>query len=136
MTRQHVACVCGALLGAACWATAAVAAPPVTPQPAAQVVVLTDLSVEHGAVSGILVNKSRRLVRDVRLLIRNARVWRNERYPGNNNPGRAEYYSVPEAILPGESLRFSHAPSSPLPERRDGHFDTSVEVVGFVEVGE
>ena len=134
MMRQHAACVGGVLLGAACWATAAVAQAPVTP--AAQVVVVTDLSVDDGAVSGVLVNKSRRLVRDVRLLIRNAWVWKNERYPGNNNPGRAEYYAVPDAILPGESLRFTHAPSSPLPERHDGHFDTSVEVVGFAEVGE
>ncbi len=133
MTRWHLAWVGGVLLGAAATATAET---PVSPQLAAQVVAVTDVSAENGTVSAVLVNRSAHLVRDVRLLIRHAWVWENERHPGEDSPGTAEYYIVRNTILPGQSLRITQTPSPPLPERRDGHFETSVEVVGFEEVGE
>jgi hypothetical protein len=137
MTRRHVALIGGALLGAVCWAGLGVAEDTVSPQQAAQVVSVTDVSGgQDGTVSGTLVNKSPRQVRDVRLLIRHAWVWKDERHPGADSPGTAEYYVVHSAVPAGGSLRFTRTPSPPLPQRSDGHFETSVEVVGFEEVGE
>lgn len=134
MKRWYLAWVVAAVLSAACAVAAAEA--PVSPQEAAQVVVVTDVSVQEGTVSASLVNKSPRLVRDVHLLIRHAWVWKDERHPGADSPGVAEYYIVRNTILPGQSLRVTQTPSPPLPQRRDGHFETSVEVVSFEEVGE
>ncbi len=133
MTRWHLVWVGGALLGAAAIAGAEA---PVSPQDAAQVVAITDVSTQNDTVSAVLVNKTSHLVRDVRLLIRHAWVWENERHPGEDSPGRAEYYIVRNVILPGQRLSITHTPSPPLPKRRDGHFETSLEVVGFEEVGE
>jgi hypothetical protein len=136
MKRSYLAWVGGALLGAACGVAVADAEAPVSPQEAAQVVLVTDLSVQDGIMSASLVNKSPRLVRGVRLLIRHAWVWKDERHPGADSPGTAEYYIVHNTILPGQSLRITQTPSPPLPQRSDGHFETSVEVVGFEEVGD
>ncbi|HVO23695.1 MAG TPA: hypothetical protein VMW56_08710 [Candidatus Margulisiibacteriota bacterium] len=136
MKRWHLAWVGGALFGAACAAAVAAAEAPVSPQEAGQVVAVTDLNVESGIVSASLVNRSPHEVRDVRLLIRHAWVWRDERHPGKDTPGTAEYYIVHNTIPPGQSLRITQTPSPPLPQRSDGHFETSVEVAGFEEVGE
>jgi hypothetical protein len=133
MTRWHSVWIGGALLGAAAIAAAEA---PISPQEAAQVVTITDVSTQNGTVSAVLVNQTSHLVRDVRLLIRHAWVWENERHPGEDSPGRAEYYIVRNTLLPGQRLRITQTPSPPLPERRDGHFETSVEVVGFEEVGD
>jgi hypothetical protein len=75
-------------------------------------------------------------VHDVRLLIRYTWHWNNERHPGEDNPGRAEFSVVPLEIPPGGSVPFGHDASPPLPARSDGHFTTAVEVMGFTEVGE
>jgi hypothetical protein len=135
MNRWHVALISGVLLATLCWAQSAMAEDTVSPQQAAQVVTVTGLNVRNGAVTGTLANGSPHEIRDVRLLIRHAWVWKDERHPGTDNPGTSEYYTAPGTIAPGQSLRFTHAPSPPLPERSDGHFDTSVQVVGFEEVG-
>jgi hypothetical protein len=89
MTGWYWAWVGGALLSVA---AVAAAETPVSPQQAAQVVAITDVSAQNGTVSAVLVNKSTRLVRDVHLLIRRAWVWENERHPGEDSPGTAEYY--------------------------------------------
>jgi hypothetical protein len=136
MKCPALAQVSGVLLGVTWLINPAAAEPPILPEAAAQVVAVAELSVQDGTVSGSLVNKSTRVVRDVRLLIRHAWVWKDERHPGVDSPGTAEYYTVSTPIPPASQLRFTHAPSPPLPQRADGHFETSVEVVGFAEVGE
>jgi hypothetical protein len=89
-----------------------------------------------GRVSGVLENTSIRALRDVRLLVRHTWLWSKERAPQRDNPGRAVYYVVPDEIPPDGSVAFTYKPDPPLPIRSDGHFETSVEVVGFTEVGE
>ena len=128
--------VSSVLLGVTWLISPAAAEPPIPPDAAARVVAVADLSVRDGIVSGSLVNKSTRVVREVRLLIRYAWVWKDERHPGEDSPGTAEYDTVSTPIPPGSQLRFTHAPSPPLPQRTDGHFETSVEVVGFEQVEE
>jgi len=97
-------------------------------------VALRDVAVNGGDVSGVLVNTSGgKDVRDVELLIRYDWLWKNEFRPGEDNPGRAVYYTVPGEIPPGGQTTFTYRADPPLPARSDGRFNTSVEVVGFVE---
>ena len=135
MKRWGLTGFAGALLAASMVTRGVAAEPPLSPQEAAQVVAVSDLSVHDGKVFGTLQNKTGRVVRDVRLLIRHAWVWKNERHPGSDNPGRADYFIVHTPIPAGESVPFAHTPTPPLPQRSDGHFNTSVEVVGFEEAG-
>lgn len=89
----------------------------------------------NGDVTGIVINKSDETMRDVKLLIRHTWHWKNEYRPGENNPGRAEYVTIDREIAPGERASFHYEPQPPLPERRDGHFETSASVVGYTAVG-
>jgi hypothetical protein len=100
----------------------------------ADAVTVKDMPADNGVVAGVVVNNSRQVVRDVKLLIRNAWLWNNERHPGAVNPGNAEFFTVRGEIPPGASLPFTYR-TPPLPQRSDGHFITSAEVVEFTQVG-
>jgi hypothetical protein len=104
-------------------------------EPSHDVVVHDVRTRPDGAVTGAIVNRSSRTVRDVRLLIRHNWLWTNERHPGEDSLGRVAYHIVPAEIRPGESVDFSYRPDSPLPDRSDGRFETTVEVVGMTEIG-
>lgn len=103
---------------------------------ASAVVDIRDVKTDGGRVSGTLVNRSSRPVRNVQLVIRYAWLWRNERAPGKDNPGRSDFYTVAGEIAPGGSLPFTYRPARPLPKRSDGTFDVSSQVVAFTEIGE
>ena len=100
----------------------------------AESVGLRDVVVEGDVVSGVLTNRSGKVLRDVQLLIHHDWLWKNEFRPGEDNPGRAVYYTVAGEIPPGGQTTFTYRADPPLPARSDGRFTTSVEVVGFVEV--
>ncbi len=100
----------------------------------AQVVDVRNVTVKEGMVSGELVNKSSRPLRDVQLLIRYTWLWNNEFRPGKDDPGMAVYYTVEQEISPGRTVSFTYKPSFPLPSRPDGHFETTVSVAGFTEI--
>lgn len=101
---------------------------------AAQVVVARNVTVKEGEVSGELLNKSPRLIRDVQLLVRHTWHWKNEFRPGKDDPGMAVYYTVEKEIPSGGTMPFTYRPSSPLPSRPDGYFETIVSVAGFTEI--
>jgi len=101
---------------------------------AGQVVVVRNVAVKDGAVSGELVNKSARTLRDVQLLIRYSWRWKNEFKPGSDEFGTAVYHTVEKEIPPGGTASFSYRPASPLPSRPDGHYETTVSVAGFAEI--
>ena len=107
-----------------------------TSQQARQDVSVREVSSDGAFVTGVIVNHTARTVRDVRLEIRHLWLWKNERNPGSNNPGRTDYFTVSGDIAPGASSNFTYKISPPLPVRSDGNFTTSVEVVGFSEVGQ
>ena len=94
-----------------------------------------DIRVRDGIVSGVLINKSGRAVRNVQLLIRHTWFWNDERHPGDDNPGRADYFTVADEIPPAGMAPFTFR-SDPLPHRSDGRFGTAAEVVGFTQIGE
>src|SRR5438552_14402747 len=66
----------------------------------AEGVALRDVTVDGGVVSGVLTNTSGKVLRDVRLLIQHDWRWPHELRPGEDNPRRAAYYVVPEALPP------------------------------------
>ena len=101
-----------------------------------QTAVVQQVQTRDGMVSGVIANKSPRLLRDVKIMVRHTWLWSNERHPGDDSPGRTEYYMVPDAIPAGESAAFSYRLDTPLPERSDGHFVTEADVISFTEVGQ
>lgn len=102
-------------------------------------VVVVDLKTnQSGIVSATLVNRLDHSVRDVRLLIRHQWLWNDEMSPGPDviNPGRAVYHTV-EGTIPAQGRReFVYRPDPPLRGGAMGSFRTTVEVVGFDEVGD
>lgn len=137
MKGRWIGCVAGLLMSATYATTPCVAVPVVVSgQRASAVVIIADLRVLNGRVSGLLVNKSPELIRDVRLLVRHAWLWNDERHPGTDDPGRAVYFTVPKDIGPGHAEHFMYAPEPPLPRRSDGRFETTVQVVGYTGVGD
>ncbi len=97
-------------------------------------ITVRDVTVHGGDVSGVVVNASRTTVRDVELLIRHQWLWDDEFRPGTDDPSRASYVTLPVQLAPGEQAEFTYKAKSPLPERPDGRFQTSVAVAGLVEV--
>jgi hypothetical protein len=90
---------------------------------------------EGGSVRGTIVNTSPTEIGDVQLLIRYVWLWKDERHPGDDNPGRSEFHVVHETIEPGGSVAFEKTPDAPLPlSRTDGRFQAEVSVVGFTQV--
>ena len=88
-----------------------------------------------GTVSGVLINRSASVLRDVRLLVRYDWQWENEREPGEDSPARSTYVTV-QGDIPALGTRpFRFAPASPLPARSDGRFSPSVEVARYTQVG-
>ena len=96
---------------------------------------LEKLRLANGVVRGELVNSTAAEVSDVHLLIRYVWLWKNERNPGDDNPGRSEYDVVEGPIAPGARASFEHTPSPPLPVKRsDGRFQVEAVVVGLTQV--
>ena len=108
----------------------------VSDQQVSSTVTVSGVQVSDGVVSGVVANRSPRLVRNVELLIRYAWLWHDERHPGDDSPGRADYYKIRADIPPGQTAAFTYRPQPPLPHRTDGRFQPSVQVTGFTEVGE
>jgi hypothetical protein len=98
-------------------------------------VTVRDVTTRRGAVSGVLVSHSRKVLRDVRLLVHHTWLWKDELKPGDDSPGRVDYYTVRSTLPSGASVDFTYRPEPPLPDREDGHFETTVDVVGWTEIG-
>jgi len=107
----------------------------VSPDEVSRALVIRNLKVEDDTVSGVLINKTMLPLAEVRLLIRHTFLWKRERAPeaGADNPSRAVYYDVPGTIPAAGVVAFTYKPDPPLPKRKDGHFETTVQVVSFVE---
>ena len=106
----------------------------IEPGSAEDSVSITNVRASDTLVAGTLVNNSTRQVDEVHLLVNHMFLWKNERNPGKNNPGRTDYYRVVKPIPPGAALSFEYKPSPPLPKRSDGKYVTTIEVTSFSEV--
>jgi hypothetical protein len=105
-----------------------------THEDAARAVSVEKIAVNDGRVSGEVLNRSSRVLRDVQLFIRYTWLWDNETKPGSRDPGMSAYYTVPGEIPPRGYLPFSFQPSPSLPKVSGGHFESSVSVAGYTEV--
>ena len=101
---------------------------------AAQTIVINDLTVQEGSVSGTIVNKSSATLRDVALQLRQTWQWKDERHPGTDSPGRTLPFTLRGDVAPNASAPFTFQ-TPPLPQRSDGRFVTTMDVTGFTEVG-
>jgi len=86
------------------------------------------------AISGTILNRTGLTVRDIKLMVNYAWLWRNDFRPGEYSPGRTVYISAPADIPAHGQGSFSYQPLPPLPLRSDGHFVPSVHVVGFTQM--
>jgi hypothetical protein len=101
----------------------------VGPEQIGTLVSLENVQTQGGTVSGQIVNRSDGTVSEVRLLVRDAFMWRDERNPGEDNPGRSQTLAVDVVVPPYGSAPFS-IERDPLPDRDDGRFLTAVLVMG------
>ncbi len=122
------AVILSSLLGGSAWAETIVSR-----QQAAQDVLVRDVRAEDGAVSGVVVNNTGHEIQNVKLLVRYDWLWANEFSPGQDSPGRAIVHTLEEDIPPGGQVPFTYHPESPLPQRSDGRFLTSVVVLGYTQ---
>lgn len=128
--------ICGALLGILSLSLhgATATATVVPPSEAAQTIVINNLNVQEGTVSGTVVNKSSATVRGVELLLRQVWQWKDERHPGADSPGRTLPFTLSGDVAPNASAPFTFQ-TPRLPQRSDGQFVTTMDVVSFSEVG-
>ena len=73
------------------------------------------------------------MIRDVKLMIEYAWIWRHDFRPGEDSPGRTVYITIHGDIAPHAQQSFSYQPSPPLSSRHDGHFEPAVKVVGYAD---
>jgi hypothetical protein len=103
-------------------------------QQAAQAVSIENLAVSRERITGSIINNTPHRIRDVQLAIQYHWLWRNERNPGSDQPGRTVFIRFNEALEPGTSHRFVYTPDFDLPSRDDGYFMPEVDVAGFAAV--
>jgi len=101
---------------------------------AARTVVIKDLTVREGSVSGTIVNSSSATVRGVALMLRQMWLWNDDHHPGTDDPGRTLPLTFAADVGPNASAPFTFQ-IPPLPQRSDGRFVTTMEVTGFTKVG-
>lgn len=87
-----------------------------------------------GAVSGEVYNPLAATVQDLRLVVRHAWLWNSERHPGEDSPGQTVFVRIPTTLAAGAVVRFDYIPTPPLPARKDGRFETAVEVATFTVI--
>ena len=104
-----------------------------SPAPGGRIAIRDFAVARDGTVSGTLCNVSNAPVRDVRLVVE--RTWVKAVRTGVEDPGRTEVHTVEDTIAAGGQRPFRYRPTAPLPNRTDGHFDTSVGVVHVVALG-
>ena len=94
-----------------------------------------DVRASGDYVRGRLANLEDAELRDIRLLITHTFYWADEMHPGDESPSRTDIFTIDGPIAPRGDLAFEEKLVPPLPMRSDGHFTTSVEVLGFTKIG-
>jgi hypothetical protein len=102
------------------------------PPPVVRDAVAVEIDSTDGAViSGRVINRSGKLIKDPRMTISYNWAWVNEFKPGKDSPGWVDSLVVPGELRPDEGAEFSFDPGRPLPQRADGYIVPSVVVTGF-----
>jgi len=122
----------GSLLAITPLAPAATTTVEIADGDANSLVTVADMSRREDKIIGTLVNRGGDEVRDIRLLIDVAFLWKNELHPGEDSPGRSAVLTVAGPIAPHGRLAFEFTPTPPLAERSDGRYaDPKVRVMGY-----
>jgi len=77
-----------------------------------------------GKISGIVTNNTGHRIKDPELLIRYDWIWENERQPGEDNPGWAASYVVPQEIGANESVSSPTILADPCRSATTGTFSS------------
>ena len=96
------------------------------------VVAIENVRSTDGEVTGTIANKTGDQLENIRLLVSDQFLWRNERHPGPDSPSNAYALTVPGPIPPRGSVRFRFERAASLPDRPDGRFDTEVSAIELV----
>jgi len=115
-------------------ASASAAQPLVSVKQSAESIEVRNLEFRDSVVSGEIVNRSRRDVRNVELLVRHIWHWKNEFHPGSDEVGTASYYTVEKTIPAGAAIPFTYRQGTTSTVRTDGQYETAVSVAGFTEI--
>ena len=119
-----------ALLAAAGVAAARIEAEQVGQGEIASMVRVDNVQYAGNTVTARLQNLSNDRLENVRVIVGESFRWTNERHPGPNDPSRADVIMVTDPIPPRGSIVIRHT-FDPRPERTDGWFKPTVEVVGL-----
>ena len=93
------------------------------------------LDVNPSKISGVIGNKTPHTIKDVQLMIQYHWLWKDERNPGHDSPGRTVIIPLNgQQLEPGESQPFSYTPQFSLTSRDDGYFMPEVDVAAFTTV--
>lgn len=93
-----------------------------------RVVAVSDVRVDDDVITGTIANLSTDQVTQVRLLVSDRFLWRNERAPGTDDPSRAHVEVLDVVVPPGSSVPF-RIDRPPLPPRTDGRFVTELSPI-------
>ena len=121
---------CGGLLSASVSFAAQVV---LSPQEAAKSVTIEDLRITPTTVSGMVVNRTPHIVRDVEVVVQYHWLWNNEFRPGNDSPGQTVVQRIDKDLQPGQSAPFSHTLNIGG-DRKDGRFVPEATVGAFAVV--
>lgn len=103
-------------------------------QEASRALSFEKLDVNPSKISGVITNKTPHTIKDVQLMVQYHWLWKDERNPGKDSPGRTVILPLNEQLEPGESHRFTYTPEFSLPSRDDGYFMPEVDVAAFTTV--
>ncbi|HEX6174568.1 MAG TPA: hypothetical protein VF089_11180 [Candidatus Binatia bacterium] len=103
-------------------------------QEASRALSFEKLDVNPSKVSGVIANKTPHTIKDVQLMVQYHWLWKDERNPGKDSPGRTVIIPLKEQLEPGESQWFSYTPEFSPPSRNDGYFMPEVDVAAFTTV--
>ena len=103
-------------------------------QEASRALSFEKLDVNPSRISGVITNKTPHTIKDVQLMVQYHWLWKDERNPGADSPGRTVILPLNEQLEPGESHRFTYTPEFSLPSRDDGYFMPEVDVAAFTTV--
>ena len=118
-----------ALLTAAQVAAARIEAEEVSQGEIASLVRVDDVQRVGNTITARLENLSDSRLESVRVIVGESFRWANERHPGPDDPSRADVVMVSDPIPPRGTVVIRHT-LDPRPERSDGWFKPTVEVVG------
>lgn len=93
-------------------------------------VVVENVSDQSGVLTGTVVNRSGKPVRNVELKILYSWRWRDERHPGEDNMSFSRTETLAQTIEPGQALPFRFPIVRPS-DRTDGHYHVDVWIPSF-----